>query len=88
MTISFSLLLNRRINLEKKQEKSPFRNYNIPVFRDLPILVFFFSNWWKSYTLRWKYAHRISILDIEKKKLGREITCIKLSISRNSVLIN
>lgn len=41
MTISFSLLLNRRINLEKKQEKSPFPNYNIPVFRDLPILVFF-----------------------------------------------
>lgn len=31
MTISFPLLLNRRINLRKEQErKSPFRNYNIP----------------------------------------------------------
>lgn len=86
MTISFSLLLNRRINLEKKQEKSPFPNYNIPVFRDLPILVFFLELVEKLHIE--KKAHRISILDIEKKKLGREITCIKLSISRNSVLIN
>lgn len=87
MTISFSLLLNRRINLEKKQEKSPFPNYNIPVFRDLPILVFFFLELVEKLHTE-KKAHRISILDIEKKKLGREITCIKLSISRNSVLIN